>query len=184
MSNRFRFLGGQRGVWRVTGMTAVSGAGLDPVAAVDVVNNASPDVPDGTSWVLQGFTSNIRYATTTELRTLQAIQQPPGRPDSTRAALIPLKKTSQWWDLPQDARRRIFEETSHHTEIGMRYLPPIARRLHHCRDLGEPFDFVTWFECAPEYSAAFDDLLAKLRATEEWSFIEREVDIRLERAHG
>jgi hypothetical protein len=65
----------------------------------------------------------------------------------------------------------------------LRYLPAIARRLHHSRDLGEPFDFLTWFEFAPQDEPAFDDLLAALRATEEWNYVEREVDIRLERAN-
>ena len=42
--------------------------------------------------------------------------------------------------MPQDERRQIFEEQSHHTEIGLAYLPEIARQLHHSRDLGEPFE--------------------------------------------
>jgi hypothetical protein len=64
----------------------------------------------------------------------------------------------------------------------MKYLPAIARRLHHCCDLGEPeepFDFLTWFEFAPSDSNAFDDLIASLRESEEWTFVQREVDIRL-----
>jgi len=46
--------------------------------------------------------------------------------------------------LTQDERRAVFEEQSHHTAIGLKYLPATARRLHHCRDLGteEPFDFL------------------------------------------
>ena len=84
--------------------------------------------------------------------------------------------------MAQDERRAIFEESSHHTASGLDYLPQIARRLHHGRDLGEPFDFVTLFEYAPEHEAMFDDMLARLRATPEWTFIDREVDIRLDRA--
>jgi hypothetical protein len=57
----------------------------------------------------------------------------------------------------------------------------VARRLHHSRDLGEPFDFLTWFEFAPSDEAQFDELIAMLRATEEWAYIDREIDIRLER---
>jgi hypothetical protein len=62
-------------------------------------------------------------------------------------------------------------------------LPAVARKLHHCRDLSdsEPFDFLTWFEFAPADELAFDQLLAELRATGEWAFVEREVDIRLVR---
>jgi chlorite dismutase len=91
------------------------------------------------------------------------------------------QKTAQWWDLSQDERREIFEETSHHNEIGMDYLPAVARQLHHCRDIGEPFDFLTWFEFAPEHTQAFEALLERLRVTREWSYVEREVDIRLTR---
>jgi len=57
----------------------------------------------------------------------------------------------------------------------------VARRLYHSHDLGEPFDFLTWFEYAPEDARAFEDLVARLRQTEEWSYVEREVDIRLSR---
>ena len=112
-----------------------------------------------------------------------AKQQGLGRPEATHAALIPLRKNAAWWALTQDERRKIFEEQSHHNQIGMRYLPAIARRLHHCRDLSEnePFDFLTWFEFAPAHAGDFDQLLAALRASEEWRYIEREVEIRLVR---
>jgi hypothetical protein len=52
-----------------------------------------------------------------------------------------------------------------------------------CRDVSEhePFDFVTWFEYAPGDAAAFDDLLAELRVSEEWRYVDREVDVRLVR---
>jgi hypothetical protein len=62
-----------------------------------------------------------------------------------------LTKSEAWWQLSQDERRATFEETSHHIAIGisssdMENLPAVARRLHHGRDLDEPFDFLTWFE--------------------------------------
>ena len=62
-------------------------------------------------------------------------------------------------------------------------MPAIARRLHHSRDLGErePFDFLTWFEYALADTAAFDELVAELRATEEWAYVDREIDIRVVR---
>ena len=92
-------------------------------------------------------------------------------------------KNAMWWSLTQDERRAIFEENSRHNKIGLDYLPAIARRLHHCRDLttAEPFDFITWFEFAEKDTAAFDQLLTQLHATEEWNFVDREVDIRVVR---
>jgi chlorite dismutase len=98
---------------------------------------------------------------------------------ATRAALIPITKSEAWWQLSQDQRREIFEEDSHHVATGLRYLPAVARRLHHGRDLGEPFDFLTWFEYAPADASAFEELVGLLRQTTEWTFVEREVDIRL-----
>jgi hypothetical protein len=64
--------------------------------------------------------------------------------------------------------------------------PAIARRLHHCRDLGsdEAFDFLTWFECAPPDSTAFDELVSALRALPECEYVDREIDIRLDEAEG
>ena len=139
-------------------------------------------MPAGSAWALRGVTSNERYVTRTEHETLGARQPPLGRPDATQAALIPIRKSDAWWALSQDERRFVFEEQSHHIAIGLEYLPGVARRLHHCRDLGEPFDFLTWFEYAPSYTTAFEELVARLRRAEEWSFVEREVDIRLARA--
>jgi len=103
------------------------------------------------------------------------------RVEAKCAALIPVKKSARWWDLAQDERRAIFEERSEHIKIGLKYLPAVARRLHHCRDLGEPFDFLTWFEYAPSDTEAFEELVGILRQSDEWSYVEREVDIRLVR---
>jgi hypothetical protein len=57
----------------------------------------------------------------------------------------------------------------------------LSRRLHHGRDLREPFDFLTWFEYASAHAEAFEELVGKLRETEEWSYVERQVDVRLVR---
>lgn len=162
-------------------MSSFRGAGLEAVEKLDIVNGEPSALPVGTAWVLQGLTSNARYGTRAEVDVLRARQPALDRPEATCAALIPIRKSALWWDLPQDERRAIFEETSHHTGIGLEYLPAVARRLHHCRDIGEPFDFLTWFEYAPEHAPAFEELVSRLRATREWDFVEREIDIRLER---
>jgi len=179
----FSFAGGEGGAWRVLRVSAVLGDPLAAVKKLDVAAGSDPAAARGAAWVLRGITSNERYVTRPEKERLVAIQPPLGRPEATRAALIPIRKSDAWWALPQDERRRIFEERSRHGETGLRYLPAVARRLHHCRDLGEPqpFDFLTWFEYAPADAAAFEELVAALRATEEWAYVEREVDIRLSR---
>jgi hypothetical protein len=176
------FAGGRSGPWRIDGITGVSGEPLPAAARLAIAEGATAAHPDdGAAWVLRGVTSNERYVTCREHDELAARQQPLGRPGSTRAALIPIKNSEACWELAQDERRRIFEESSRHVASGLEYLPAVARRLHHGRDLGEPFDFLTWFEFAPEDAARFEELVRRLRATEEWSYVEREVDVRLAR---
>ena len=177
------FRGGQSGAWRVASQTAVKGAGLLPTPALSVVHSESialPILPSQTSWRLAGVASHVRYVERAEKAKLVGVQAGLGRPEATRAALIPIKKNGAWWDLTQEERRRIFEDKSQHISASMKYLPAIARQLYHCRDLGEPFDFLTWFEFRPAHAAQFEELVAMLRTTEEWTYVEREVDFRLE----
>ena len=174
-----RFTAGDEGSWRITAVHAVIGDTLAPAARLAVAEE--PEAATSSVWSLSGTTSNVRYANRAEVTALRARQAGLDRPEATRAALIPVRKSDAWWALAQDERRDILEEQSRHTAIGMDYLPQIARRLHHSRDLGEPFDFLTWFEFAPEHEAAFDALLVQLHATPEWTYVEREVDVRLTR---
>ncbi len=179
------FVGGSSGTWRIDRLDVVRGEGLpaaDSLRVAEAPSLAAPASSDGASWALHGVTSNERYLTREEHERLEAVQPPLGRAEATRAALIPIRKTLEWWDLPQDERRAIFEESSHHVRTGLEYLPAVARRLHHCRDLGQPFDFLTWFEFAPESTSGFEELVRRLRETREWAFVEREVDIRLSRS--
>lgn len=185
MSGRlFSFVGGGAGPWRVTGIHAIAGESLANVQRLSVVAGAVAEPSQGATWVLRGLTSNERYVNRAEKDRLVATQPALGRPEATCAALIPIRKNASWWGLTQDERRSIFEERSKHIETGLKYLPAVARRLHHCRDLGEsePFDFLTWFEYAPSDSGAFDRLVIELRASEEWTYVDREVDIRMVRA--
>lgn len=174
------FSGGTQGAWSIESMRAVSGKGL-PEAQRLGVHEGALDPPEGSLWTLKGVVGHTRYTGREELEALRKVQPTLGRPEAICGALIPIKKNSAWWDLAQDERRRIFEEQSHHIGQSMDYLPAIARRLHHSRDLGEPFDFLTWFEFAPEHAGRFEDLLEKLRKSEEWKYVEREVEVRLRR---
>lgn len=141
---RVAFIGGASGSWSIERMEAVSGASLAAASHLRVAEGAAvPAQLEDAVWVLRGVASNERYVTHAEHDALVARQEPLGRPGSTRGALIPIKKSERRWDLAQDERRRIFEESSRHVAVGIEYLPAVARRLHHGRDLGEPFDFLT-----------------------------------------
>ncbi len=173
------FAGGTTGGWRVDRIEEVRGPRLQGVPRLAVIEGSSAPIPADASWVLRGVTSTERYTTQLEHEALRAVQAPLGRPQATHAALIPIKKSVDWWALAQGERRAIFEECSHHIAIGLEFATAIARRLHHSRELGQQFDFLTWFEYAPAASNAFEELLVRLRTTAEWSYVEREIDVRL-----
>lgn len=176
LSNRLTatsFAGADSGQWMITSIMAVRGPAL-PFARCLAIDRGPGD------WTLTGVASNLRYTTAAERQSLQARQEGLGRPASTRAALIPIRKSANWWQLAQDERRAVYHAGGH-LPIGLDYLPGVARKLYHSRDLGEPFDFLTWFEFAPDVEAAFDHMLDRLRTCGEWDYVDREVDIRLTR---
>ncbi len=179
----FTFVGGSYGPWKIVRFETVVGAPLARPERLNIVNGSIARPPEGTAWVLRGVTSNERYVNKDEKAKLAATQAALGRPECTRAALIPIRKNTQWWALTQEERRQVFEESSHHIKAGLKHLPAVARRLHHCRDLEEtgPFDFLTLFDYAEADTSAFEDLVEELRATEEWKYVDREIDVRLVR---
>lgn len=177
------FVGGATGPFRVEWMRTVVGEPLVPVASVSShAAHVPPGTPEGAAWALRGTNAQVRYVERRESDALRARQAPLGRADCTLAALIPIRKKDEWWELPQDERRAIFETRSRHIASCLEYLPAIARRLHQSRELGEPFDFLTWFEYAPEHADLFEELVGLLRATPEWEYVDREIDIRLVRS--
>ena len=181
----FVFVGGSAGPWCTVRTDTVVGEPLAAAGRLEVVSGTRTASDGQARWTLRGITSNDRYVVREEKSQLLAKQPGLGRPEATCAALIPIRKNAAWWAMTQDERRRLFEEQSRHVKIGLGYLPAVARRLHHCRDLSEnePFDFLTWFEYAPTHESEFNTLVAELRASEEWQYVDREVDIRLEREY-
>lgn len=179
----FRFAGGDDGDWLVTEMLTIRGEPLPTVKRVNIVAGSETSLNAHSIWILRGMSSNARYVTRSERIELIAKQPELGRPKATRGALVPMRKNAAWWAMTQDERRSILEEQSHHIKIGIRYLPAIGRAIYHCRDLSEnePFDFLAWFEYEPTHENEFNNLLAELRETEEWKYVDREFDIRLTR---
>ena len=167
----FTFVGSDTGPWTVLSARTLVGGALPPVRRLSVVAGAAAPPPSGTPWALASITSNERYVEWHEKVALVGTQAELGRAEATRAALIPIRKSPAWWALTQDERWTVFEAQSHHIAVGLRYLPAVARRLHHCRDLGlvQPFNVLAWFDYAPEHESAFDDLLAALRSPAVWA---------------
>lgn len=174
------FSGGTEGDWLVRDTHQIIGQTLPHVTHLKILNGT-----DGVSdsfWTISGVSSHARYTHRAEKIELNALQASLGRSEATCGALIPIKKSEEWWSFTQDERRNIFENKSKHIANSLKYLPAIARKLYHSRDLGEPFDFITWFEFSPTHVSDFNNLLAELRASEEWKYVVREVDIRVVKA--
>ncbi|SRR5260221_1869774 len=155
----FNFIGSDVGKWKVIDTTTIKGKPLPEVMHVEMIQSGETAFNRKATWSLRGVSSNLRYTEKLEQKELASVQQELGRPDATLAALIPIRKTKEWLLLAQDERRKIFEHQSHHIQTGLRYLPPIARKLFHCHDLGEPFDFLTWFEFSSVHEKDFDELV-------------------------
>jgi len=177
----FNYVGGGSGSWRITQIGIHSGLPLKPATHLDISNGRLDQAPVGAAWMFHGIVSNTRYVTS-ENRDSQD-SRPPSfyGSEATCAALIPIRKSAAWWNLARNERREIVESRTRHVATGLKFLPWIARRLQYSRNPGEPFDFVTWFEYSPRDARIFDDLAGALRSSEEWRYVEREIDIRLVR---
>ena len=173
------YIGGSTGSWRVNGVTTHSGAPLKTATHVEIVKGKTCRPPMGSSWVLRGVVRNTRFVTREDRPTLEPRYLKQGPVESTCAALLPIRKSAAWWNLEHDERQEIIEARSRQLGRGMRFLPAIARRFLYGRDLGDPFDMVTWFEYSSRDQSIFDDLAGALRSSMEWQYIEREVEIRL-----
>jgi hypothetical protein len=167
------FVGGFEGLWRMEGMTAPRGEPLRPAARLSVVEGPGAQAPGG-RWALRGVAERRSGGEGREDagRSL-------GRPEARCAALVAIRQSPAWWQQADAEEADAVGERWRALMGDPDDAPAIGRRLHHSRDLGEPFDVLAWFEFHPDQQAAFNDLMARLRATDEWSSVEREVDVRL-----
>jgi hypothetical protein len=78
--------------------------------------------PEKGIWTLKGIVSNLRYTEKADKDKLVAIQEDLGRSAATHAAFISIRKSEAWWNLAQDERRKILENTSKHTQRGLNML--------------------------------------------------------------
>ena len=153
------FYGGRLGSWKVREFNTIIGKPIKTVDRIDMINPNQQSRKIMSDWIFKGISSNLRYATKEEKIMLDKTPPIIGKHENSFAALIPMSKSEEWWLLTQDERRKIF----------------------HSRDIGEEFDFLAWFEFEPKNKSVFDDLLGYLRQTEEWKYVTREIDVRVNR---
>ncbi len=80
------------------------------------------------------------------------------------AVVIPVKKSAEWWNMPEERRR---EEISIHTERTLPYLSKVKRKLYHSAGLDD-LDFITYFET--DDLKAFHELVVALARLNENRF--------------
>jgi len=125
---------------------------------------------------LRGVVQHLHYTTQEERADLTARSRTEISPSSKpTAVLIPIRKSPEWWALAHDQRGEHFHQR--HTPVGAPYAETIFRKLYHARYNGSPYDFLTYFEFPPESADKFRELLAALRATPEWDYVEDEHEL-------
>jgi hypothetical protein len=157
------FVGGFEGLWLIEGMSTPVGEPLAPAARLAVLEGPAAEVAEG-RWVLRGIVAG-------QGEDARADQLPLGRPEARCATLLAVRMSPEWWARAEEDRRALSANIEHG--------PAISRRLHRARGRDEPFDVLTWFEYAPDVQPELDDVVARLRDSEEWSYVERDVELRM-----
>lgn len=167
--------------YRVERVEVVRGApvaGIEPGQSLWRIEAPGQLVPPEAPF--NGVTAHVLYTDDETRAELARVSSPESGPV---AVLIPIAKTSQWWELAQDARHAYLcgASAEGHVAIGRRYASRIYRRLYHARYLpGSVWDFLTYFEFSRDDAPVFQELLAALRdpvQNPEWEFVERELEI-------
>ena len=153
------YVGGFEGPWRVEGITAPHGEPLAPAARLAVVEGPGAAEASG-RWVLRGVVEGEG----------EIGQSPLGRPEARCAALLALRTAPAWRDLGGDERRKLG---------GGLAAPAVGHRRHRSLDPDEPYDTLHWFEFSPQEQGPFNELVDALRASDAWSYVERELDVRV-----
>src|SRR4051812_2119154 len=113
-----------------------------------------------------------------------ALSRGSGR-EQRNVIIIPMRKSKDWWEKPELDRQTYFYP--HADSIGVRVkgharaaeagITTIFRKLYYNPDghgRENEWDFVTYFECADEHLATFDEIcraLRDLRHNPEWRYV-------------
>ena len=136
---------------------------------------------------LEGAEHTPRYSSPEMLdfANRRAAARRPGR-QATQAIIVPLSKTTRWWEMPALERQSYFYphvdresgcEVPGHATAAEAGIPSIFRRLYHnpngYQRAGE-YDFITYFECEEQHLETFARIHQALRDTSqnpEWRFV-------------
>lgn len=146
------------------------------MARLESESRTAPDLP----LVYLGRSQSLQYTSPEQQAALAHAHGEFGAGATT--VIIPIRKSEAWWGLSAEDRRAHFRVGAGHTHTGAPYVDRVYRKLYHSRSMGLPYDFVTYFEFAPEDAGYFRDLLQELRdqnRNPEWRYVEWECEIWL-----
>ena len=110
----------------------------------------------------------------------------PGRRTARNAIIMPMSKTSAWWEKTALERHSYFyphqeDSTSYpvkgHAKAAEAGIKAVFRKLYHNPDgyqRQDEFDFITYFECTDENLPIFDQICRALRderQNPEWKYV-------------
>ena len=145
-----------------------------------LAGNATITSLDGAVRVPQ-YTSAEMYAYAYK----NAVQRASGR-TQRNVIIIPISKTQEWWGKSPLDRHMYFyphndpqtaTRVKGHARTAEAGISTIGRRLYHNPDghsRPDEFDFITYFECADEHLATFDQICRALRderQNPEWRYV-------------
>lgn len=95
---------------------------------------------------------------------LKTLSEPGPKP---YAAVIPIRKSPEWWGLDQEKRAVMMQE---HTAATLPYLKTVKRKLYHSSGLDD-MDFITYFETSKLED--FHSLVLSLEQVQEFRYTRR-----------
>lgn len=95
---------------------------------------------------------------------LKTLSEPGPKP---YAAVIPIRKSPEWWGLDQEKRAAMMQE---HTAATLPYLKTVKRKLYHSSGLDD-MDFITYFETSKLED--FHSLVLSLEQVQEFRYTRR-----------
>ena len=83
------------------------------------------------------------------------------------AAVIPIRKSADWWAMDQDSRAAMMKE---HTQASLPYHKTVKRKLYHSTGLDD-IDFITYFETSKLED--FHGLILAQERVKEFQYVRR-----------
>lgn len=177
----FHYVGGTSGPWRITKIDTQIGLPLRAASHVDINVGPLASQPFNASWILRGVASSTRFITRDDASEFTLTSSPSHQSQTPCAALILIRRCYEWWNLDKAERTEFQKDREDLLHTNVPFFSTIAKRFQFQRKRNESFDFMAWIEYEASDAALLDEIASTFRRSREWFFVDREIDIRMER---